>query len=77
MRVVEIGSGGPNAAMLANLVGQHGEVVTVDDDESVTARTTVGLEQLGLTNRIEVITADAGQHLGRGIFDRIMVSVSP
>jgi protein-L-isoaspartate(D-aspartate) O-methyltransferase len=77
MRVLEIGSGGPNAAMLAHLVGPDGEVVTVDIDESVTARTTAGLERLGLTDRVEVITADAGRHLGRGVFDRIMVTVSP
>lgn len=76
MRVLEIGSGGPNAAMLAHLVGPDGEVVTVDIDESITARTTVGLERLGLTDRIEVITADAGRPLGRGVFDRIMVTVS-
>ncbi|MFD2797773.1 hypothetical protein ACFS27_29735, partial [Promicromonospora vindobonensis] len=77
MRVLEIGSGGPNAAMLAHLVGPDGEVVTVDIDESVTARTTAGLERLGLSDRVEVITADAGRHLGRGVFDRIMVTVSP
>lgn len=77
MRVLEIGSGGPNAAMLAHLVGPDGEVVSVDIDESVTARTTAGLERLGLTDRVEVITADAGRHLGRGVFDRIMVTVSP
>lgn len=77
MRVLEIGSGGPNAAMLAHLVGPDGEVVTVDIDESVTARTTAGLERLSLTDRVEVITADASRHLGRGVFDRIMVTVSP
>ncbi|WP_419703014.1 hypothetical protein [Promicromonospora sp. NFX87] len=77
MRVLEIGSGGPNAAMLAHLVGPTGEIVTVDIDESVTARTTAGLERLGLANRVEVITADASQHLGRGVFDRVMVTVSP
>ncbi|GAA4714555.1 protein-L-isoaspartate(D-aspartate) O-methyltransferase [Promicromonospora umidemergens] len=76
-RVLEIGSGGPNAAMLAHLVGSKGTVVSVDIDEGVTARTRAGLEQLGLADRVEVVTADAAEHLGRGVFDRIMVTVSP
>ncbi len=76
-RVLEIGSGGPNAAMLAHLVGPTGTVVSVDIDEGVTARTRAGLERLGLADRVEVVTADAFEHLGRGMFDRIMVTVSP
>ncbi|MFD7307709.1 methyltransferase, FxLD system [Promicromonospora sp. NPDC059942] len=76
-RVLEIGSGGPNAAMLAHLVGPTGQVVSVDIDEGVTARTRTGLAQLGLTDRVEVVTADAAEPLGRGVFDRIMVTVSP
>ncbi|MCP2267265.1 hypothetical protein ACFQHV_16780 [Promicromonospora thailandica] len=76
-RVLEIGSGGPNAAMLAHLVGPTGQVVSVDIDAGVTARTRTGLAQLGLTDRVEVITADAAEPLGRGVFDRIMVTVSP
>lgn len=76
-RVLEIGSGGPNAAMLAHLVGPTGTVVSVDIDEGVTARTRAGLEQIGLADRVEVVTADAAEHLGRGVFDRIMVTVSP
>lgn len=76
-RVLEIGSGGPNAAMLAHLVGSKGTVVSVDIDEGVTARTRAGLEQIGLADRVEVITADAAEPLGRGVFDRIMVTVSP
>lgn len=76
-RVLEIGSGGPNAAMLAHLVGPTGQVVSVDIDEGVTARTRTGLAQLGLTGRVEVVTADATEPLGRCVFDRIMVTVSP
>src|SRR5690349_9324275 len=38
MRVLEIGSGGLNAAYLAELVGEDGEVVTVDIDPVVTDR---------------------------------------
>ncbi|WP_454860121.1 hypothetical protein [Promicromonospora soli] len=76
-RVLEIGSGGPNAAMLAHLVGPAGRVVSVDIDEDVTTRTRAGLERLGLADRVEVVTADAAEPLGRGVFDRIMVTVSP
>ncbi|WP_129789140.1 methyltransferase, FxLD system [Promicromonospora panici] len=76
-RVLEIGSGGPNAAMLAHLVGPSGHVVSVDIDEGVTARTRAGLERLGLADRVEIVTVDAFEPLGRGLFDRIMVTVSP
>jgi protein-L-isoaspartate(D-aspartate) O-methyltransferase len=76
-RVLEIGSGGPNAAMLAHLVGPTGMVVSVDIDEGVTARTRAALECLGLADRVEVVTADAFEPLGLGVFDRIMVTVSP
>jgi protein-L-isoaspartate(D-aspartate) O-methyltransferase len=38
MRVLEIGSGGYNAALLAELAGQAGQVVTADIDPQVTAR---------------------------------------
>lgn len=76
MRVLEIGSGGPLAALLAHIVSSGGEVVTVDIDEGVTTRTRTGLEHLGLTGRVKVITADAGLPLDRGVFDRIIVTVA-
>ncbi|MEV0891672.1 hypothetical protein [Promicromonospora sp. NPDC050262] len=76
MRVLEIGSGGPLASMLTHLVGPAGEVVTVDIDPGVTARTRAGLERIGLADRVEVVTADAARHLGRGLFDRVIVTVA-
>jgi len=76
MRVLEIGSGGPLASMLTHLVGPEGEVVTVDIDPGVSARTRTGLESLGLAERVEVVTADAARPLGRGLFDRIIVTVA-
>ncbi|GLU48661.1 hypothetical protein [Nocardiopsis ansamitocini] len=39
MRVLEIGSGGYNAAPIAELVGPEGEVTTIDIDSDVTDRT--------------------------------------
>lgn len=75
-RVLEIGSGGPMAAMLAHLVGPSGQVVTVDIDQSVTDRARAGLDALDLPGDVEVVTADAGLPLGRGVFDRIIVTVA-
>lgn len=76
MRVLEVGSGGPLAAVLAHLVGPDGEVVTVDIDEGVTERTRIGIEQLRLGDRVEVVTADAGLPLRRGVFDRIIATAA-
>lgn len=76
MRVLEIGSGGPLASMLSHLVGPQGEVVTVDIDPGVTERTRAGLDALGLVGQVEVVTADAAQHLGSGLFDRVIVTVA-
>ncbi|MEV4161892.1 hypothetical protein [Nonomuraea dietziae] len=38
MRVLEIGSGGYNAALLAEIVGEQGRVTTVDIDDGVSVR---------------------------------------
>lgn len=38
MRVLEIGSGGCNAALLSELVGPEGEVTSIDIDPDITAR---------------------------------------
>ena len=45
MRVMEIGSGGYNAALLAEITGEH--VVTVDIDPDITARASAALEAAG------------------------------
>jgi protein-L-isoaspartate(D-aspartate) O-methyltransferase len=74
MRVLEVGSGGPLTALLAHLVGPDGEVVAVDVDEGVTERTCASIEQLRLGDWVEVVTADAGLPLRRGLFDRIIAT---
>ncbi|GAB3175961.1 hypothetical protein GCM10027059_50100 [Myceligenerans halotolerans] len=76
MRVLEIGAGGPNAAMLAHIVGARGRVVTVDIDPEVTTRTSIGLMRIGLADTVRVVTADATQALGFGQFDRIVVTTA-
>ncbi|MYT68322.1 MULTISPECIES: methyltransferase, FxLD system [unclassified Streptomyces] len=75
MNVLEIGSGGLNAAYLAELVGPEGSVTTVDIDPEVTERA----ERLLLENgydRVRVVTADAAEPVpGLGVADVILVTV--
>ncbi|MFC3572441.1 methyltransferase, FxLD system [Streptomyces yaanensis] len=77
-RVLEIGSGGYNAALIAELVGPTGSVTTLDIDPAVTDRATRFLAQTGYA-RVRVVTADA-EHLPADIvpeggFDAIIVTV--
>ncbi|MGW2695683.1 methyltransferase, FxLD system [Streptomyces sp. NPDC001296] len=77
-RVLEIGSGGYNAALIAELVGPTGSVTTIDIDPAVTDRATRYLAQTGY-GRVRVVTADA-EHLPADIipdggFDAILVTV--
>jgi protein-L-isoaspartate(D-aspartate) O-methyltransferase len=73
-RVLEVGSGGYNAALLAELAGPAGAVVTVDIDPWVTERAARFLTQAGYGN-VQVIAGDgenaADQH---GPFDVIVVT---
>ncbi|QHC30508.1 methyltransferase, FxLD system [Streptomyces sp. HF10] len=73
MRVLEIGSGGLNAAYLAELVGPKGEVVTVDIDPGVTDRASRLLEEHGY-DKVLVVTADAAEPLPIGEVDVVMVT---
>lgn len=75
MSVLEIGSGGPNAANLAEVVGEDGRVVTVDIDPEVTSRATAFLKETGYRN-VTVLTADAEHGApDHAPFDRIIVTV--
>jgi protein-L-isoaspartate(D-aspartate) O-methyltransferase len=58
MNVLEVGSGGYNASLLAELVGPDGHVTTVDIDEWVTDRTAGFLGDAGY-ERVSVVLADA------------------
>nr|WP_246083787.1 methyltransferase, FxLD system [Nonomuraea diastatica] len=76
MSVLEIGSGGYNAALLAEVVGVDGQVVSVDIDPEMTDRATGLLEAAGYADRVTVITADAQDQIpGHGPFDAIIVTV--
>lgn len=75
MRVLEIGSGGYNAALLAELVGDSGQVTTMDIDEEITDRASRFLDETGYS-RVNVVQADAefgsAEHAP---YDRILVTV--
>jgi len=74
MRVLEIGSGGYNAALLAELVGEEGEVTTVDIDPEVVDRARCCLEAAGY-RRVTVVLADAeGGIPDHAPYDRVIVT---
>jgi protein-L-isoaspartate(D-aspartate) O-methyltransferase len=74
MRVLEIGSGGYNAALIAELVGPAGEVTTVDIDPFVVDRASVFLAEAGY-ERVRVLLADAEAGVPEHApFDRIIVT---
>lgn len=75
--VLEIGSGGCNAAQLAEVVGPQGRVVSVDIDPEVTDRARVLLDATGYGDRVEVVLADAENHVPglEGPVDAILVTV--
>jgi protein-L-isoaspartate(D-aspartate) O-methyltransferase len=74
MRVLEIGSGGYNAALLATLVGPDGEVTSVDIDPEIVDRARGCLDAAGF-ERVRTVVDDgdkaAPEH---GPYDRILVT---
>jgi protein-L-isoaspartate(D-aspartate) O-methyltransferase len=74
-RILEIGAGtGYNAALLAELTGPAGHVVTVDIDQDVTDEAAAALESTGY-GRVEVVRADGAEgHAGASPYDRIIVT---
>jgi protein-L-isoaspartate(D-aspartate) O-methyltransferase len=74
-RVLEIGSGtGYNAALLAELTGPHGRVVTIDVDHECADRTRDALARTGHT-WVDVRTGDGTLGTRDGnVFDRIIVT---
>jgi protein-L-isoaspartate(D-aspartate) O-methyltransferase len=75
MRVLEIGSGGFNAALVAEIVGPEGQVTTMDIDPDVTSGARQFLDAAGYS-RVRVVTADAEHGCEDDApFDRILVTV--
>lgn len=76
MRVLEIGSGGVNAAYIAEIVGPDGLVVTLDIDDEVTARAEKFLAETGYDRQVRVVTADGEYGVAQHApYDRIIVTV--
>jgi protein-L-isoaspartate(D-aspartate) O-methyltransferase len=76
MRCLEIGSGGYNAALMAELVGTEGEVTTVDIDPDITARARTFLTETGYDNRVNVVLADGEEGSPEHApYDRTIVTV--
>lgn len=74
-RVLEIGSGGVNAAYIAEIVGPSGRVVTLDIDADVTARADRFLAATGY-GHVMVMTGDGAEGAAAyAPFDRIIVTV--
>jgi protein-L-isoaspartate(D-aspartate) O-methyltransferase len=74
MRVLEVGSGGYNAALIAELTGRVGAVTTIDIDPDVTLRARACLDGAGY-ERVRVVTGDAEYGVADGSpYDRIIVT---
>ncbi|SIO88529.1 methyltransferase, FxLD system [Nocardiopsis sp. JB363] len=77
MRVLEIGSGGYNAALIAEVVGPDGQVTSIDIDPEVVDRARSRLAQSGYADRVEVVLGDAEHgHPAGAPYDRIIVTVA-
>ncbi|MFB6721327.1 methyltransferase, FxLD system [Kribbella sp. NPDC056345] len=74
--VLEIGSGGYNAALLRELTGPDGQVTTVDIDPEVVGRAREGLLRAGYDD-VHVIQADGEFGApGNAPYDRIVVTAT-
>ncbi|MFG6197795.1 methyltransferase, FxLD system [Nonomuraea sp. JJY05] len=75
MRVLEIGSGGYNAALISEIVGPEGQVTTMDIDPDVTSRARQFLDSAGYS-QVRVVTADAEHGCeDHAPYDGILVTV--
>ncbi|MEU9737192.1 methyltransferase, FxLD system [Streptomyces sp. NPDC048002] len=76
MNVLEIGSGGVNAAYLQELVGSDGEVTTVDIDRDIVDRARRCLDEAGY-RQVKTVLADGERGFPDGApFDRIIVTAA-
>ncbi|MGH3694849.1 MAG: methyltransferase, FxLD system [Pseudonocardiaceae bacterium] len=74
MRVLEVGSGGYNAALIQELVGDGGKVTSVDIDAEIVVRARACLEEAGY-DRVTVVLADAENGVPEGApYERIIVT---
>ncbi len=75
-RVLEIGAGtGYNAALMAHMVGEHGEVITIDLDEDIVEAARAHLSAAGY-KQVRVICLDGGYGYPQSApYDRIILTV--
>lgn len=74
--VVEIGSGGANAALLAEVVGPSGRIVSIDIDPDVIEQARARLAAAGYLDRVELVLADGEFDLPvEGSVDHVVVTV--
>lgn len=75
MSVLEVGSGGVNAAYCAELAGETGHVVTLDIDPFIVNQARNCLAAAGYADRVEVVEGDGAHGFpGAAPFDRIIVT---
>jgi protein-L-isoaspartate(D-aspartate) O-methyltransferase len=73
--VLEIGSGGYNAALIAEIVGPTGAVTSIDIDSDVVTNARAALARAGYP-QVHVAQADAGYgYPDAGPYDAIIVTV--
>lgn len=76
MRVLEIGSGGYNAALMQELVGSDGVVTTVDIDRDIVDRARLCLDDAGYS-QVKTVLADGETGVPDGApYDRIIVTAA-
>ncbi|KFF98029.1 protein-L-isoaspartate O-methyltransferase [Streptomyces scabiei] len=76
MNVLEIGSGGYNAALIQELVGNDGVVTTVDIDRDIVDRARLCLDEAGYS-QVKTVLADGETGVPDGApYDRIIVTAS-
>ncbi|GGW09129.1 MULTISPECIES: methyltransferase, FxLD system [Streptomyces albovinaceus subgroup] len=77
MQVLEVGSGGYNAELLANIVGDRGRVVTVDLDPFVVRRAQRLCAEAG-SGRVTAVLGDGSRgapgHVPPGGFDAVIIT---
>lgn len=75
MNVLEIGSGGYNSALIAEVVGPTGSTTTVDIDADVIDRARAGLQRAGY-GQVDAVLADAEHGVDKHApYERIIVTV--
>jgi len=76
MKVLEIGSGGYNAALIQELVGEAGEVTTVDIDRDIVDRARLCLDDAGY-DLVKTVLGDGEVGVPDGApYDRIIVTAA-